>query len=204
MLQKPKGSFHVKHTEKRSLFLGDIEEAADRATAEAVIALRRAAYPDASHVVYAFIHGKEKSLQYGMSDDGEPKGTAGRPVLEVLKGSGLTSTVLTVVRFFGGIKLGTGGLVRAYSEAARQCVAGVPRQVVRDLVRCRLTTPYEYLRELQDVLKTLEVVLVDQVYREAVELELTVERSLCEELDRQITDVSRGTVRLQRGCVDPD
>lgn len=76
-------------------------------------------YFDATHVVHAFSVGL-KSETFGMSDDGEPSGTAGRPVLDVLKGSGITNILLTVTRYFGGTLLGTGGLVHAYSESAKK------------------------------------------------------------------------------------
>ena len=79
-------------------------------------------YDNGGHIVYAFLTGPGAE-QMGCSDDGEPSGTAGRPVLTVLKNSGLTNVVLTVARWFGGIKLGTGGLVRAYTEAAQAVLA---------------------------------------------------------------------------------
>ena len=84
------------------------------------LAMIRAEMPDASHHVYAFRVGHGKSVTEGMSDDGEPSGTAGPPVLAVLRGSDVGDTLVVVTRYFGGTKLGTGGLVRAYSEATRQ------------------------------------------------------------------------------------
>lgn len=79
---------------------------------------QRARYDNGNHVVYAFITGPQGNVM-GCSDDGEPAGTAGRPTLAVLKGSGLTGCMITTARWFGGIKLGTGGLVRAYSDCAK-------------------------------------------------------------------------------------
>lgn len=87
------------------------------------LATIRAEMPDASHHVYAFRVGHGKSVTEGMSDDGEPSGTAGPPVLSVLRGSAVGDVLVVVTRYFGGTKLGTGGLVRAYSEAARQGLA---------------------------------------------------------------------------------
>ena len=83
---------------------------------------RKRLYADCNHVVPAFICGPQGGVM-GCSDDGEPSGTAGRPALEVLKGSGITNVLLTVTRWFGGIKLGTGGLVRAYTESAQLALA---------------------------------------------------------------------------------
>ena len=107
---------------RKSRFLA---EAAPVASAEAARALwreRKRTYADCNHVVFAFICGPQGGVM-GCSDDGEPSGTSGRPVLEVLKGSGITNVLLTVTRWFGGIKLGTGGLVRAYTESAQLALA---------------------------------------------------------------------------------
>ena len=90
--------------------------------AKAIVSSLWKEHKDARHIVYGFIYGAKNSQTMGMTDDGEPKGTAGRPVLQVLKGSSITNILCTVVRYFGGIKLGTGGLVKAYTEAAQLAV----------------------------------------------------------------------------------
>jgi uncharacterized YigZ family protein len=95
--------------------------------ARAFIATIRVAQPDASHHVYAYVIGHGGTTTLGMSDDGEPSGTAGRPILAILKGSGLGDVVLVVTRYFGGTLLGTGGLVHAYGDAAREVLAILPR-----------------------------------------------------------------------------
>src|ERR671921_1142335 len=87
----------------------------------------RAEMPDAAHHVYAYIVGHGATTTLGMSDDGEPSGTAGRPVMAVLKGSGLGDVALVITRYFGGTLLGTGGLVRAYGDAAKAVLAILPR-----------------------------------------------------------------------------
>src|SRR5438552_3674735 len=87
----------------------------------------RAAMPDASHHVYAYIVGHGATTTLSMTDDGEPPGTAGRPVMAVLKGSGLGDVALVITRYFGGTLLGTGGLVRAYGDAAKAVLAILPR-----------------------------------------------------------------------------
>ena len=98
--------------EKRSRFLAELLPASSSEEAREGVAAQRRKYPDASQVVHAMVVG-EKGEVMGCSDDGEPAGTAGRPVLEILKGSRVTQVLLTVTRWFGGIKLGTGGLVHA-------------------------------------------------------------------------------------------
>lgn len=137
-------SHHVSQAEievRRSRFLAVLSRSDSEEAARAAVATQRSLHPEALHHCSAFIvevpgaRNVERS-----SDDGEPSGTAGRPMLEVLRGSGLTNATVVVVRWFGGTKLGTGGLVRAYSDAVAAAVAAAPRvqPVVRTLHRLAL------------------------------------------------------------------
>lgn len=122
---------------KRSRFITRLARVDDEEAARAVIAAVRAAYPDARHHCLAFIVDVPDAQPVERSsDDGEPAGTAGMPMLEVLRGSGVSNVVAVVTRYFGGVLLGTGGLVRAYSDAVAQALDGTPRvrPVVRQLV----------------------------------------------------------------------
>ena len=107
---------------KNSRFISEVFPVETQAQAREKLHEVKQKYFDATHVVHAFSVGL-KSETFGMSDDGEPSGTAGRPVLDVLKGSGITNILLTVTRYFGGTLLGTGGLVHAYSESAKEVLA---------------------------------------------------------------------------------
>jgi len=113
---------------KRSHFLGRAARTDDEAAARAFVASVRARYPDARHHCSAFIVSVPGAQPIERSsDDGEPSGTAGQPILEVLRGTGLTNTTVVVTRYFGGVLLGTGGLARAYSQAASQALAAASR-----------------------------------------------------------------------------
>ncbi|MDY0114499.1 IMPACT family protein [Corynebacterium xerosis] len=113
---------------KRSRFITWIGRADDGGEARDLIAMAKSEYPDARHHCSAYIHEVPGANRVERSsDDGEPSGTAGRPMLDVLVGSGLTDVAAVVIRYFGGVKLGTGGLVRAYSDAVSECLADVPR-----------------------------------------------------------------------------
>ena len=113
---------------KRSCFITWIGRADDGGEARDLIAMAKSEYPDARHHCSAYIHEVPGANRVERSsDDGEPSGTAGRPMLDVLVGSGLTDVAAVVIRYFGGVKLGTGGLVRAYSDAVSECLADVPR-----------------------------------------------------------------------------
>lgn len=138
---------------QRSHFIAVVDPATDVATARALLQELRAAHPSASHHVHAFRVGFGASLTEGMSDDGEPPGTAGRPSLAVLAGSGLGDVALVTVRYYGGVKLGTGGLVRAYTQAAQAALEGLPRSWRERRARLRLGLAYpsyEPLRRLLD------------------------------------------------------
>ena len=111
---------HAELTEKKSVFIGDAAHIESEEEARAFIEEKRRSYRDARHIVFAYVVGN--TVRY--SDDGEPQGTGGPPVLDVIKKNGLTGVVITVVRIFGGILLGAGGLTRAYSDSA----AGVIRE----------------------------------------------------------------------------
>ncbi|QGU02358.1 IMPACT family member YigZ [Corynebacterium kalinowskii] len=111
---------------KRSTFLGFVTRATDEASAREFVASLKRQYPDARHHCSAFIYHVDDANPIERSnDDGEPSGTAGLPMLDVLRGSGLLDIVAVSVRYFGGIKLGTGGLVRAYSESVTSALASV-------------------------------------------------------------------------------
>ena len=103
---------------KNSRFVAEVHTVYTSDEAKALWKHKKETYDNGGHIVYAFITGPQQNI-CGCSDDGEPSGTAGRPVLSVLKGSGLTNILLTIARYFGGTKLGTGGLVHAYSDAAK-------------------------------------------------------------------------------------
>ena len=128
-------------TVRRSRFLAEADPVASAEAARELQRERKRVYADASHVVFAFICGPQGGVM-GCSDDGEPSGTAGRPTLEVLKGSGITNVLLTVTRWFGGILLGTGGLVRAYTESAQLVLAGAPTAELVPLTRFTLALSY--------------------------------------------------------------
>ena len=125
-----------------SRFLSHLAPATTVAEARSYIATIRAAMPDASHHVYAYVIGHGATTTLGMSDDGEPTGTAGRPALAVLKGSALGDVVVVVTRYFGGTLLGTGGLVHAYGDAVRTVLEMTPR--VEKIARTQLVLAVSY------------------------------------------------------------
>ena len=126
---------------RKSRFLAEASPVASAEEARELCRERKRIYAGCSHVGFAFICGPQGGVM-GCSDDGEPSGTAGRPVLEVLKGSGITNVLLTVTRWFGGTLLGTGGLVRAYTESAQLALADAPTTELVPLTRFTLVLSY--------------------------------------------------------------
>ncbi|MGN0866634.1 MAG: IMPACT family protein [Oligosphaeraceae bacterium] len=145
--------------ERKSRFLAELFPARTLEEARERVADQRRKYPDATHVVHATVLGERGEIQ-GCSDDGEPAGTAGRPVLEILKGTRLTQVVLLVTRWFGGTKLGTGGLVHAYGDAARGVLASAVTRPRIPTVRGSFSLPFSLAelgrRTLPDHAFTLE------------------------------------------------
>lgn len=149
---------------KKSRFIGCVQPMADRASAQRVVAALRAAHPGAAHVCWALLAGGQSAAV----DDGEPSGTAGRPMLDVLRHQDLEGVLATVVRYYGGVKLGAGGLVRAYTDSIAQALLGADKvAIVRQAtLRCRVPYALEGLlrRELEQAGATLqEVAHTDEV-----------------------------------------
>lgn len=123
---------------KKSRFLACVEPCVDRAQAVARVAALRTEHPQAAHVCWALLAGGQSAA----NDDGEPGGTAGRPMLEVLRHQGLDGVLATVVRYWGGVKLGAGGLVRAYGDAVSQALQAAPRVALVRRIAMTAAVPF--------------------------------------------------------------
>lgn len=145
-------------TEKKSKFIGYVKHVETEEEANQFIAEIKSKHWDAKHNVYAYILGENGSTQRS-TDDGEPAGTAGRPVLEVIKGENLTNTAVVVTRYFGGVLLGTGGLVRAYGKAAKIAIesANIVRPVKMKTVA--ICADYDLVGKIQNFLIQKEITI---------------------------------------------
>lgn len=147
----PKQTTRIEYKVSNSRFISTITRADTVEEAKAFIQSIRHEMPDATHHVYAFIVGFGASVTEGMSDDGEPSGTSGPPTLAVLRGANIGDVVLVTTRYFGGTKLGTGGLVHAYGQAAREAIAALPTEekITRYTIGVEISyTLYERLKRL--------------------------------------------------------
>jgi uncharacterized YigZ family protein len=158
--------------EKGSVFLAVIGPAADEAAAKAFLARLEKEFPDATHHCWAWrlgVPARERG-----ADAGEPAGTAGVPILQVLRGAGLADVMAVVVRWFGGTKLGKGGLARAYSGAAREALQGLPVALRVPTVRLAVEVPYEKVGAVKRLLRPPEIELSGEEYGAAARLVLAV------------------------------
>jgi len=145
-----------------SRFIATLAPAFSVEGAKAFIAHIRSEFPDATHNVPAFLVGYGSTVVAHCNDDGEPSGTAGRPMLAVLRGSGLGDVAVVVTRYFGGAKLGTGGLVRAYSNAVREVLALTPRAARVYTHTVMLATPYSLFERLRRAIGAHQGVILDE------------------------------------------
>ncbi len=145
----PAEHLQIENRVVNSRFIADAAPAFSVDEAKSFILEVKANFPDASHHVPAFLIGHGNSVIAHCSDDGEPSGTAGRPVLSVLQGSGLGDIVIVVTRYFGGTKLGTGGLVRAYTGAAREVLEELPRAVKTHTYTVKATVEYSVFERIR-------------------------------------------------------
>ena len=166
--------------------------------ARAFVAKIRSAHSLATHVCFAFISDKTGNLQR-FSDDGEPQGTAGMPILEVLKNKKLYETAVAVVRYFGGIKLGAGGLVRAYSSSAAENLDWAD---IRSLEMCQefeITVEYSDLDGLQKYLNGTDCMQSDVRYEDKVRTVVAVKKRFVDKFKTELVDYMQGRVLLVEG-----
>ncbi|EET60078.1 YigZ family protein [Marvinbryantia formatexigens DSM 14469] len=178
-------------TEKKSRFIATVQPVHSEEEALEFINGLKKKYWNATHNCSAFVVGERQELQR-CSDDGEPQGTAGRPMLEVLLGADIHDAAVVVTRYFGGTLLGTGGLVRAYSKAVQAGLA--ESEVIEKIKGSRLTigTDYNSIGKLQYLLGQRGIPVVDSVYAEAVETTVLVRREQAAELIDAVTEATNG------------
>ena len=190
-------------TDRGSRFLGICACVESVPDARAFLAEIRSRYADASHHVYAFAVGHGSTVTHGMSDAGEPSGTAGRPVLAVVRGSDLGDVIVVVVRWFGGTKLGTGGLVRAYTKGAQGVLAATSttRRVQTKSLTVRL--PYDRYDPCRNALRKLAeqdpenaVEIIDESFTEHATLHLCGPESAVDEIVERFVDLTSGRAEV--------
>ncbi|SCP99182.1 YigZ family protein [Anaerobium acetethylicum] len=184
--------------EKKSRFIATVVPVETEEEAVAFIDAMKKKYWNAAHNCSAFVIGKRQELQR-CSDDGEPSGTAGRPMLDVLLGEGICNVVVVVTRYFGGTLLGTGGLVRAYQSAVK---AGLEQSVIIEKkpgIKLGIRTDYNGLGKVQHILGERRIPITGSEYSDVVKLEAMVPADEKEKLKEDLTEATMGRAGLTEG-----
>ena len=192
----PAGFGQGEYTEKRSRFIGRLWPVESEAEAlEHLTAVRKEHY-DARHTCFAYVIRDSGTVRYG--DDGEPQGTAGQPILAVLSGAQLTNVCCTVTRYFGGVLLGTGGLVRAYTAAAKAALedAGISRMAQWQCLR--IPCPYPLFERIKRLLDQHEAVVEDTEYGADVTLRALVRADRADAFTEALRELTAGAVAAER------
>jgi len=177
-----------------SRFIASLSPAGSVEEARAFVADVKQRYPDASHHVPAFVIGHGKSIITHCTDDGEPSGTAGRPALAVLQGSGLGNVVVVVTRYFGGTKLGTGGLVKAYGDAVREVLKGVKFAVLVPTTTLMFVLPYRLYDQVVRLMETHAGQVIDTEFMEEIIVTVRFKDEVVETFTNDLGNLSSGQV----------
>ena len=180
---------------KNSRFIAETFPVHSQAEARATLHEVKARYKDARHVVHAFVTGPQGETS-GMSDDGEPGGTAGRPVLDVLRGSAITDILLTVTRYFGGTLLGTGGLVRAYGDSAKQVLAVCRSEPLVEKRRLSFAADYPVYELIRRRYAQYHLSAVEESYAAAVAVRAEIWASEADAFASEVKDLSKGKTEV--------
>lgn len=185
-------------TEKKSKFITTVYKVESVEEADAYMTLLRKKYYDATHNCYAYQIGENNEYQRS-SDDGEPQGTAGKPILEVLKGEEIKNTLICVTRYFGGTLLGTGGLVRAYGKAAKEGLLAAGIIEKRRIFLYEIKMPYTWVGKVQYLLGEKNYVIRETIYLENVIFQVEVLVSQAESFEKWLKEKTNAGVEIQRG-----
>ena len=189
----PAQQHRVEQVIDRSRFICTVVRVQSSGEAQAFIKVMNAEFPDATHNCWAYVVGAPGSTdRVGMSDDGEPHGTAGRPMLTVLLHSGVGEIAAVVTRYYGGTKLGTGGLVKAYGGAVQEAVADMPRAERVDSVDVTVQVGYGSIGAMQQLWPEFEAELLEQRFEVDAEFSVRVPRVSLPAMQRAIQNATRG------------
>lgn len=186
---------HDAFVEKKSEFIGDACHISSLDEALAFVQTIRDQHPKARHVAYAAVcGGSDGRLAERMSDDGEPSGTAGKPILDVLRANEMTDCVVAVTRYFGGILLGSGGLIRAYSTGASIAVKAASKAKIVPCGEYQVILDYPQLGSFQNLLSTVEGEQTDAQYTDRIALTVVVPQEQSNVFESRVVETFNATV----------
>ncbi len=182
---------------KKSRFIADIYPLKEEQEAKKIIENVRKKNPNANHVVFAYTVGLNREIQR-MSDNGEPVGTAGKPVLDAITKNNLINVLITVTRYFGGIKLGAGGLIRAYSQSASQTIENAQLATLVNYDRLQLIFHYSLIDKLKYFIEKQKAVVMETNYQTKVQAVILVETSDSKNFQKRLIDLFSGRIIVKK------
>lgn len=180
---------------EKSEFIAKIAPVTTTEEAAAFIDSVKSLHRRARHNCYAY--SLREGFETRFSDDGEPQGTAGPPILDVIRKNGLTDVCIVVTRYFGGILLGKGGLTRAYSSAAAKAVAAAPLKIMCDARQICLSMEYSLYDRVLRMLPEFEIKTLEQDFGTGISLKLQCKEELCQSFTNKLTDISNGQINVE-------
>ena len=195
----PSGIHRVEETIQKSRFVTTAARASDPGAARKLVAQVQDKFPNATHHCWAFVAGPSGSTAHvGVSDDGEPHGTAGRPMLKVLLYGGVGEIVVVCARYYGGVKLGTGGLSRAYSRGVKLVLDSLPTVEHVERTLLHITVPYVRVDSFQRLAREADVLIENEEYAEAVRYRCGVPADGVEVFTQAVSELTRGDGLVQK------
>lgn len=192
-IKRLKNTAQIEFTEKKSLFIGYAISVSSEEEAQAIIKQKKKEYADATHNVYAYMIG-DSIARY--SDDNEPQGTAGMPTLNSIRMSGISDVLVVVTRYFGGILLGAGGLVRAYSTAASMALEEGGITVYENYSVFEIKCPYSDYGKLSTELTLYDAIIDNTEFADEVTLKFAIKNDIASKFTENITDIFAGRLNL--------
>jgi uncharacterized YigZ family protein len=181
------------YIEKKSKFICHLFTVTSADEVTEIIKAEKKKYYDAKHHCYAYVMGDDGS-DIKCSDDGEPSGTAGRPMLDILQKEGLTDILCVVTRYFGGTLLGTGGLVRAYSAALKDAIDKSTFKNETEAVIVKYKYGYNFDARISSYLRDKDIKVLDSEYSDAVEITIVLEKEMYSAVDTDLVNITNGSV----------
>lgn len=199
MYKIPAKLYRTEETIKRSRFIATIGHAFTEEDAKAFISIIKNEFPDATHNCWAYVAGPPgHTARIGMSDDGEPHGTAGKPILTVLLHSEIGEIVAVVTRYFGGTKLGTGGLVRAYSGSVKNALAGLSIKEKRDVITLTAILDYSKIIAVRQMIESFNSEIIEAKYEADVSFKIELPKNDKDSFIHAITDLTGGEILITK------
>jgi uncharacterized YigZ family protein len=199
MYKIPAKLYRTEETIKRSRFIATVAHAFTEEDAKAFISIIKNEFPDATHNCWAYVAGPPgDTARIGMSDDGEPHGTAGKPILTVLLHSEIGEIVAVVTRYFGGTKLGTGGLVRAYSGSVKNALAGLSIKEKRDVITLTAILDYSKIIAVKQMIEAFNSEIIEAKYEADVSFKIELPKNNKDSFIHAIADLSGGEILITK------